>query len=124
MEKQISRGTAGIKPVSTGKALALIKNNPVAPQKWRKPYALQALILPSSQAVMATDSKPGREQGRMSHLTPLELADRFQVNDGTLANWRSTGEGPRFIKVGKLVRYPMAEVEAWEKNQLKSNTGQ
>jgi predicted DNA-binding transcriptional regulator AlpA len=40
------------------------------------------------------------------------------------ANWRSTGEGPRFIKVGKLVRYPMVEVEAWEKNQLKSNIGQ
>jgi hypothetical protein len=57
------------------------------------------------------------------HLTPAELAERLHMSEGQLANWRSQGKGPAYIRsesagTSALVRYPLAEVEAWEKRQL------
>lgn len=34
----------------------------------------------------------------------------------TLAIWRQHGKGPCFIQVGRLIRYPIAEVESFERN--------
>ena len=56
------------------------------------------------------------------HLTPKEAAERLRTSVGTLANWRVTGTGPRFIKLGRKVLYPVAELEAFEQRQLRSNT--
>lgn len=56
------------------------------------------------------------------HLTPQEAADRLRMSIGTLSNWRVRGDGPRFIKSGRKVLYPVAEIEAYEKRQLRSNT--
>lgn len=52
------------------------------------------------------------------HLTPTELAARLRLKVSTLANWRHAGSGPRFIKLGRRVVYPLTEVEAWEKARL------
>ena len=41
---------------------------------------------------------------------------------GTLANWRVQGIGPRFVKFGKKVLYPRAEVVAYEQRQIRSAT--
>ena len=58
------------------------------------------------------------------HLTPKEAADRLRLTVGTLSNWRMQGAGPRFIKLGRKVLYPLAEIEAFEQRQLRSNTAQ
>lgn len=63
------------------------------------------------------------------HLTPEELAIRLKKytrdgkpNTGTLANWRVSGFGPRFIKLGSQVRYPLPEVEKWELSLIQKST--
>lgn len=56
------------------------------------------------------------------NLLPTEAAARLRTTIGTLANWRVRGQGPRFIKVGRKVLYPVAEIEAWERKNLKENT--
>jgi hypothetical protein len=56
------------------------------------------------------------------YMTTAELAARWQMNVVTLANWRVQGKGPMFIKLGRKVLYPMAEVDAWEAKQLRQNT--
>jgi hypothetical protein len=55
---------------------------------------------------------------------PEQLATAEQVADylqdiplKTLAKWRSDGTGPRFIKVGRHVRYDWADVRAWLASQ-------
>ena len=45
--------------------------------------------------------------------TTNELAEHLETNQGTLANWRTSGIGPRFVKVGASVRYREADVEDW-----------
>lgn len=48
-------------------------------------------------------------------LSSQDLADRWGIPTGTLALWRQHGKGPCFIQVGRLIRYPVAEVEAFER---------
>lgn len=56
------------------------------------------------------------------YLTPRELAERWRniVSLSTLDNWRSSqNRGPRFVKIGGRVLYPVAEVEAYEARNLR-----
>jgi excisionase family DNA binding protein len=46
-------------------------------------------------------------------LTVEELAELLQVPRATVYQWRSTGRGPRGVRVGRHVRYRRAEVERW-----------
>ena len=52
--------------------------------------------------------------------TPTELATKVKVSTRTLQDWRSKGVGPKWIKVGKVVRYRASDVAAW----LNSREGQ
>lgn len=54
-------------------------------------------------------------------LTTAELAKRWDMNPGTLRNWRSSGKGPRFVTLGRRrkgknppVRYRLADVVEYE----------
>lgn len=47
-------------------------------------------------------------------LTPRDLADRWQVPQRTLGQWRYQGTGPAYVKIGGAVRYRAADVEAYE----------
>lgn len=43
------------------------------------------------------------------YLTPAEAAEHVGVSVRTLAHLRRTGEGPRWIRLGRAIRYP-----AWQ----------
>ena len=53
-----------------------------------------------------------------------ETAERLGIKPGTLRIWRMQGKGPRFKKIGGLVRYDEAEVEAWIAAQTRISTSQ
>lgn len=57
------------------------------------------------------------------YLTPAQLILRWDgaVTTGTLANWRSKGEGPAYSKFGSRVRYPIAKVIVWEEKNLRGD---
>lgn len=59
-------------------------------------------------------------------LTPQELSSRWSGTIGvtTLANWRSRGCGPQYVKVGGRVLYPAAKVAEWEEHNMATGTGQ
>jgi len=47
-------------------------------------------------------------------LTPQQLAEYLQKPPKTLAEWRSRGVGPKYLKPGGHdVRYRLSDVEAW-----------
>ena len=46
-------------------------------------------------------------------LDPNDVEAVFGLKAGTLANLRSLGRGPKFIKVGRKVLYAKADVERW-----------
>lgn len=49
-----------------------------------------------------------------AYLRPDALAERWATTTKTLANWRSLGKGPAFVKIGGAVRYPLTDVLAYE----------
>ena len=48
------------------------------------------------------------------HLTPQDLAEREGVPQATVYQWNSRGEGPRYMRIGRHVRYRLGDVERWE----------
>jgi hypothetical protein len=46
-------------------------------------------------------------------LTPKAAAEALSLGLRTLARLRERGEGPRFIRVGKAVRYPIDDLKLW-----------
>ncbi|BCP56214.1 hypothetical protein K32_48310 [Kaistia sp. 32K] len=59
-------------------------------------------------------------------LTPTELSARWdgRITVRTLANWRSSQSGPRYLKVGGGVLYRITDVIEWENNRTVEGTSQ
>jgi excisionase family DNA binding protein len=46
-------------------------------------------------------------------LSPREAAEALSLGLRTLARLRERNEGPRFIRIGKAVRYPVDDLKEW-----------
>jgi predicted DNA-binding transcriptional regulator AlpA len=46
-------------------------------------------------------------------LDPGDVAEMLRIPRATLAAWRYRGRGPRWLRVGRHVRYLERDVEAW-----------
>ncbi len=53
----------------------------------------------------------------MTFLSTQELAERWKTTKAYLANRRSQGLGPEYIKVGAKVLYPVEDLEVFEARQ-------
>ena len=54
-------------------------------------------------------------------MTPEQLAARYvdKITVRTLANWRSSGNGPNYTKVGSRVFYRLTDVVEWEQHRTR-----
>lgn len=59
---------------------------------------------------MPVEQPPAR---RSAFATPEQLAEWLQVPVERLRKLRKTGGGPKYIKVGRSVRYAWSDVHAW-----------
>lgn len=50
-------------------------------------------------------------------ISESELAQRASVSIAALRKRRREGRGPRFLKLGRLVRYLVRDVDTWLHNQ-------
>lgn len=57
-------------------------------------------------------------------LTPSQLAERLNVNERTLSEWRIRGYGPAYIRLGKSARYRTESVETWLLAQERQSTSE
>jgi hypothetical protein len=55
------------------------------------------------------------------HISQAQLAARWQVAEATVERWRSTGIGPRFLKLLGNVRYRLDDVQAFEECAFRSS---
>lgn len=54
-----------------------------------------------------------QETKQLELLTTEQAAMILGTRPGTLAMWRVTGDGPKFIKIGRKVRYLEADISQW-----------
>jgi predicted DNA-binding transcriptional regulator AlpA len=55
-------------------------------------------------------------------LSAKEVSELTGISHYTLANWRVQGRGPEYLLVGRMVRYDVANVEAWLRQFRKRTT--
>jgi len=51
-------------------------------------------------------------------LIPQQVAERTGFATSTLANWRSLGIGPAWVKVGTRVRYDEDALTEWQQSRV------
>jgi excisionase family DNA binding protein len=51
-------------------------------------------------------------------LTDVEVASRLGVSRFTVRAWRLKGHGPKFLKMGRAVRYRPEDVDEYERQAL------
>ncbi len=55
-------------------------------------------------------------------LNSEEAADYLGLQRTTLEAWRCRGGGPRFVKLGRAVRYRQADLDEWIESRIRENT--
>jgi excisionase family DNA binding protein len=50
---------------------------------------------------------------------PPQVSSYLGIPEKTLAEWRWQGKGPRYVRVGRHVRYRWSDVEAWLETQAR-----
>lgn len=57
-------------------------------------------------------------------LSPSKAAGAIGAREKTLANWRTQGVGPKFIKAGRKVLYDPADIADWKDANRYSSTSE
>lgn len=59
-------------------------------------------------------------------MTPKEVSDRYggRIAVGTLANWRCSGTGPTFSRIGGRILYRLDALVEWERKNTVQATGE
>jgi hypothetical protein len=55
----------------------------------------------------------------VEHINQVELSRRWRLSPRTLERWRYRGTGPQYLKVGARILYRVADIEAFEAEQLR-----
>ena len=58
------------------------------------------------------------------NLTREKAAEYLGLGLRTLDNWRSQGRGPRYLKLGSRVIYPLQELDAFKAANLRQSTAE
>ncbi|AHB48168.1 transcriptional regulator [Hyphomicrobium nitrativorans NL23] len=59
---------------------------------------------------------------KTTYLSPREAASHLGLSASTLAKHRITGTGPRFFKLGGLVKYRADDLNEWARERLFRST--
>lgn len=76
------------------------------------PESLRSLI----QAAVASGVKKALEGLAKESQKILDedgAAEYLSVSSGTLRVWRSQGRGPKYRKIGRIIRYEKADLDSW-----------
>ncbi len=56
--------------------------------------------------------------------TTEQAAEYVGLSSNTLNRWRYTGDGPRYLKLGRAVRYRQADLDAWLDERVRESTSE
>lgn len=55
-------------------------------------------------------------------LDTIEAAHYLGLQKTTLEAWRCRGGGPRYVKLGRAVRYRLSDLDAWLDSRVREST--
>jgi excisionase family DNA binding protein len=60
----------------------------------------------------------------MTLLTQREAATLLHLSERTLERWRVAGDGLKFIRLGRSIRYRLADIEAFIASRIVGSTSE
>ena len=75
----------------------------------------------TSETVKAVLNTPHNDS-KFKLIDTVQLAEYLGNEVNTCEGWRLKGIGPRYIKVGRLVRYRIENVDLWLESQTRNST--
>ena len=51
-----------------------------------------------------------------------ELAEQIGNQKNTIEGWRLKGIGPRYLAIGRLIRYRQSDVDDWLESRIRTST--
>lgn len=71
-----------------------------------------------------TGSPPTNRDNRFNHelIDTHEAARRLNLSRHTLIRWRTTGQGPAFLKFGRRVLYDPVMLSEWVRSNTRTST--
>lgn len=69
-------------------------------------------------------SSAGTSEPQLAMLSTLDAALRLGLRPSTLEKWRTTGGGPRYVKMGRAVRYRLADLDVFTTERMCAHTAQ
>jgi predicted DNA-binding transcriptional regulator AlpA len=57
-------------------------------------------------------------------LTSRRLAELLDCSERTLERRREEGDGPPYVKIGGVIRYPLSELERWLADNTRRSTSE
>jgi predicted DNA-binding transcriptional regulator AlpA len=68
----------------------------------------------ADRASSASTATPGPRPPKLSEMmNERQVAEHINMSLGALRRWRLFRTGPKFVKIGRAVRYKRTDVEAW-----------
>lgn len=67
----------------------------------------------AGEAAAVEQERAERLRDKFDLLSPADLAALLSVDERTLATWRTQKRGPDFVRLGRMVAYRRADVNAW-----------
>jgi hypothetical protein len=64
------------------------------------------------------------EPAESENLTPPDAAAHLKRTEKTLAQWRSQGRGPAYLKTGGRILYRRSDLDAWLDSCRRTSTAQ
>jgi excisionase family DNA binding protein len=98
-------------------AEAVVANGGVALDNWQDRRGSQSSTTAAETASALSDRQSAANAERRT-LTDTEVAARLGVSRFTVRSWRLKGVGPRFLKMGRAVRYRPEDVQEYEQRVL------
>ena len=81
----------------------------------------EAFARSSAEQAVALNHEPKLAPGG-ALLTADSAASYLGCSPATLEKWRVKGGGPRFIKMGRLVRYRLHDLDSWVDDRARAST--
>lgn len=85
---------------------------PLKSTRQRRPQAVRTRL--PVPAVSVTEALPPSQLVAGEFLSDIDLAERWRCSPKTLRNQRSLGLGCPFVRLGRIVRYRLSDVAAYE----------
>jgi excisionase family DNA binding protein len=70
------------------------------------------------------DREANMDKPTRNNLTTEEAAQYLNLRPSTLEAWRCRGNGPRFLKMGKSVRYPVGSLDDFQQQRTFRSTSE